>query len=206
MRVVDARHRKPLIAQGLPSRAGDRGRTGDVQLGKLSRALWGKGFSAAPAKQDNAILRRGGQLSDLAVRVCGGNPLCAPGSYTGRGRKYPSGPGKEQFPFHDLREVRLHDATVPSPRCGGVLGAGRELRGVRPGTAVEVEPDVGEAEPASVRRAAKPARDAQGAVLWHFPERRPGGCVRSRAPPLARGRCRHPRPGRCRPLCCGILP
>ena len=35
--------------------------------------MWGKGFSAAPAKQDNAILRRGGQLSDLAVRVCGGH-------------------------------------------------------------------------------------------------------------------------------------
>ena len=31
-------------------RAGDRGRTGDVQLGKLSRPLRGKGFSAAVAE------------------------------------------------------------------------------------------------------------------------------------------------------------
>src|SRR5438128_4833933 len=31
-------------------RAGDRGRTGDVQLGKLSGPLWGKGFSAAVAE------------------------------------------------------------------------------------------------------------------------------------------------------------
>ena len=31
-------------------RAGDRGRTGDVQLGKLSRPLLGKGFSAAVAE------------------------------------------------------------------------------------------------------------------------------------------------------------
>ena len=32
------------------SRAGDRGRTGDVQLGKLPRPLWDKGFSAAVAE------------------------------------------------------------------------------------------------------------------------------------------------------------
>jgi len=31
-------------------RAGDRGRTGDGQLGKLSRPLWDKGFSAAVAE------------------------------------------------------------------------------------------------------------------------------------------------------------
>src|SRR5436309_2296954 len=35
---------------GASSRAGDRGRTGDVQLGKLSRPLWGKGFSATVAE------------------------------------------------------------------------------------------------------------------------------------------------------------
>jgi len=35
---------------GVPMRAGDRGRIGDVQLGKLSWPLWGKGFSAAVAE------------------------------------------------------------------------------------------------------------------------------------------------------------
>ena len=40
-------------------RAGDRGRTGDVQLGKLSGPLWGKGFSAAVAETGfNAIRPR----------------------------------------------------------------------------------------------------------------------------------------------------
>ena len=32
------------------TRAGDRGRTGDVQLGKLSWPLWNKGFSAMVAE------------------------------------------------------------------------------------------------------------------------------------------------------------
>ena len=34
----------------VPERAGDRGRTGDVQLGKLSWPLWSKGFSVAVAE------------------------------------------------------------------------------------------------------------------------------------------------------------
>ena len=42
--------REPLVFYGLPKRAGDRGRTGDVQLGKLSWPLRGKGFSAAVAE------------------------------------------------------------------------------------------------------------------------------------------------------------
>jgi len=41
--------KEPLVFYGVPRRAGDRGRTGDVQLGKLSGPLWGKGFSAAVA-------------------------------------------------------------------------------------------------------------------------------------------------------------
>src|SRR5882724_215585 len=39
------RREKPAV-----ERAGDRGRTGDVQLGKLLRPLRGKGFSAAVAE------------------------------------------------------------------------------------------------------------------------------------------------------------
>src|SRR5207247_7102162 len=39
------------------TRAGDRGRTGDVQLGKLSWPLRGKGFSAAVAETGYAIRR-----------------------------------------------------------------------------------------------------------------------------------------------------
>jgi NADP-dependent 3-hydroxy acid dehydrogenase YdfG len=42
--------KEPFVFYGVPTRAGDRGRTGDVQLGKLSRPLWGKGFSAAVAE------------------------------------------------------------------------------------------------------------------------------------------------------------
>src|SRR5882724_6915367 len=39
-----------LCVLRVPTRAGDRGRTGDVQLGKLSWPLRGKGFSAAVAE------------------------------------------------------------------------------------------------------------------------------------------------------------
>ena len=42
--------KEPFVSYGVPTRAGDRGRTGDVQVGKLSRPLWGKGFSAAVAE------------------------------------------------------------------------------------------------------------------------------------------------------------
>jgi hypothetical protein len=42
--------KEPLVFYGVPTRAGDRGRTGDVQLGKLSRPLWSNGFSAAVAE------------------------------------------------------------------------------------------------------------------------------------------------------------
>jgi len=42
--------KEPFVFYGVPMRAGDRGRTGDVQLGKLSWPLWGKGFSAAVAE------------------------------------------------------------------------------------------------------------------------------------------------------------
>ena len=42
--------KEPFVFYGVPRRAGDRGRTGDVQLGKLSRPLRGKGFSAAVAE------------------------------------------------------------------------------------------------------------------------------------------------------------
>jgi hypothetical protein len=42
--------KEPVVFHGVPTRAGDRGRTGDVQLGKLSRPLWRKGFSAAVAE------------------------------------------------------------------------------------------------------------------------------------------------------------
>ena len=42
--------KEPFVFYGVPERAGDRGRTGDVQLGKLSWPLWGKGFSAAVAE------------------------------------------------------------------------------------------------------------------------------------------------------------
>jgi len=42
--------KEPFFFYGVPTRAGDRGRTGDVQLGKLSWPLWGKGFSAAVAE------------------------------------------------------------------------------------------------------------------------------------------------------------
>jgi hypothetical protein len=42
--------KEPSVFYGVPRRAGDRGRTGDVQLGKLSGPLWGKGFSAAVAE------------------------------------------------------------------------------------------------------------------------------------------------------------
>ena len=43
----DAQRREKAAVE----RAGDRGRTGDVQLGKLSGSLWGKGFSAAVAER-----------------------------------------------------------------------------------------------------------------------------------------------------------
>ena len=36
--------KEPLVFYGVPRRAGDQGRTGDVQLGKLPRPLRGKGF------------------------------------------------------------------------------------------------------------------------------------------------------------------
>ena len=42
--------KEPFVFYGVPTRAGDRGRTGDVQLGKLSGPLQGKGFSAAVAE------------------------------------------------------------------------------------------------------------------------------------------------------------
>jgi len=42
--------KEPFVFYGVPMRAGDRGRTGDVQLGKLSGPLWGKAFSAAVAE------------------------------------------------------------------------------------------------------------------------------------------------------------
>jgi len=42
--------KEPFFFYGVPTRAGDRSRTGDVQLGKLSWPLWGKGFSAAVAE------------------------------------------------------------------------------------------------------------------------------------------------------------
>ena len=42
--------KEPLVFYGVPTRAGDRGRTGDVQLGKLSWPLRGKGFWAAVAE------------------------------------------------------------------------------------------------------------------------------------------------------------
>ncbi len=42
--------KESFVFYGVPRRAGDRGRTGDVQLGKLSRPLWSKGFSAAVAE------------------------------------------------------------------------------------------------------------------------------------------------------------
>jgi len=42
--------KEPVVFYGVPTRAGDRGRTGDVQLGKLSWPLRGKGFSAAVAE------------------------------------------------------------------------------------------------------------------------------------------------------------
>src|SRR5207245_10183528 len=42
--------KEPFVFYGVPTRAGDRGRTGDVQLGKLSGPLRGKGFSAAVAE------------------------------------------------------------------------------------------------------------------------------------------------------------
>src|SRR5437870_529526 len=42
--------KEPLVFYGVPRRAGDRGRTGDVQLGKLSWPLRGKAFSAAVAE------------------------------------------------------------------------------------------------------------------------------------------------------------
>ena len=49
--------RHPKMPSQLPGatagrRAGDRGRTGDVEPGKLSRPLCGKGFSAAVAEYD----------------------------------------------------------------------------------------------------------------------------------------------------------
>ena len=43
--------KEPFVFYGVPTRAGDRGRTGDVQLGKLFGPLWGKGFSAAVAER-----------------------------------------------------------------------------------------------------------------------------------------------------------
>ena len=36
--------KEPFVFYGVPERAGDRGRTGDVQPGKLSWPLRGKGF------------------------------------------------------------------------------------------------------------------------------------------------------------------
>ncbi len=42
--------KEPFFFYGVPTRAGDQGRTGDGQLGKLSWPLWGKGFSAAVAE------------------------------------------------------------------------------------------------------------------------------------------------------------
>ena len=42
--------KEPFFFYGVPTRAGDRGRTGAGQLGKLSRPLRGKGLSAAVAE------------------------------------------------------------------------------------------------------------------------------------------------------------
>src|SRR2546427_13250326 len=42
--------KEPFVFYEVPRRAGDRGRTGDVQLGKLSWPLRGKAFSAAVAE------------------------------------------------------------------------------------------------------------------------------------------------------------
>jgi hypothetical protein len=42
--------KEPFVFYGVPKRAGDRGRTGDVQLGKLSWPLLRKGLSAAVAE------------------------------------------------------------------------------------------------------------------------------------------------------------
>ena len=42
--------KEPFVFYGVPTRAGDRGRTGDVQLGKLSGPLRDKGFSTAVAE------------------------------------------------------------------------------------------------------------------------------------------------------------
>src|SRR5438093_1781491 len=50
-------------------RAGDRGRTGDVQLGKLSWPLRGKGFSTAVAERDNAIWTRRRRYRDFATAI-----------------------------------------------------------------------------------------------------------------------------------------
>jgi hypothetical protein len=47
---VPSKVKEPFVFYGVPTRAGDRGRTGDVQLGKLSWPLRGKGFSAAVAE------------------------------------------------------------------------------------------------------------------------------------------------------------
>ena len=47
---LPSRVKEPFVFYGVPERAGDRGRTGDVQLGKLSWPLRGKGFSAAVAE------------------------------------------------------------------------------------------------------------------------------------------------------------
>ena len=42
--------KEPFVFYGVPTRAGDRGRTGDVQVAKLPWPLWGMGFSAAVAE------------------------------------------------------------------------------------------------------------------------------------------------------------
>ena len=41
---LPSKAKEPFVFYGVPERAGDRGRTGDVQLGKLSGPLWGKGL------------------------------------------------------------------------------------------------------------------------------------------------------------------
>ena len=64
---LPAKVKEPFVFYAVPKRAGDRGRTGDVQLGKLSGPLWGKGFSAAVA--EIAICRRPAGRQKLAGRL-----------------------------------------------------------------------------------------------------------------------------------------
>jgi len=47
---LPSKTKEPFVFYGVPTRAGDRGRTGDVQLGKLPWPLWCMGFSAAVAE------------------------------------------------------------------------------------------------------------------------------------------------------------